>query len=135
MMLSNFVEILNLFFRERYRSETRDREKVYGSNRDSHYSRGMKENNYNRSNYTSYSVDRYNNPKSDYQYLPQNDIKQSHRHDDSHVTKNNHKNIHYDTKYHHQDIYAVPHKIIYDTTSGGQPFTKFRTRIVINSES
>ena len=32
-------------------------------------------------------------------------------------------------------IYSVPHKIIYDTTTSGSPFTKFRTRIVINSES
>ena len=34
-----------------------------------------------------------------------------------------------------RDIYAVPHKIIYDTTTQGSPFTKFRTRIVINSET
>ena len=34
-----------------------------------------------------------------------------------------------------KEVYAVPHQIIYDTTTQGTPFTKFRTRIVINSET
>ena len=99
-----------------------------------------------RNNKTTRSVDRYqtssrldsplhySTPVKEVYSVPQKEMSRNNRNLDTYRQSST-NNAGINTFEQNKSIYAVPHKIIYDTASVGAPFTKFRTRIVINSES
>ena len=141
MIFAKHYKVIYIYREPRYKSESRDREKYHNGNsvreqystpRDRDVSGG------------GYLQERTNNIRNrgppaprDIYSVPQKVT--SSRENKSYKTSSRGSDIYTIGRDNRQDsskeVYAVPHQIIYDTSSQGTPFTKFRTRIVINSET
>jgi len=120
----------------RYKSESRDREKYHNGNVREQYT--LRDRDVSGGGYLQERTNNIRN-RGDIYSVPHK-VTSSGRDNKSYKSSSSRvSDIYTIGRDHHQDIarevYAVPHQIIYDTTTQGTPFTKFRTRIVINSET
>ena len=113
--------------KEREKYSNKERERYQYQSRNSSSTHLQDKTNYRTNNYQISGVSHYSSPVKDIYSVPQKP-REKERGSSGRTTYSTYS--------------SVPHKIIYDTPSASpaigsssEPFTKFRTRIVINSES